>query len=130
MAENPFLAEQRRLNALRTERESNPAASDSRQAELGSLNLYEIAANMGQQRDPRNMSPTEWALHNGDFMALEAMHGYEVTQQLRQQFLSVYDRMQRDRDAYRDNVDAARDIAIGVPGAAISSVYGIGAFGA
>ncbi|WP_194869200.1 DnaJ family molecular chaperone [Myxococcus sp. AB025B] len=91
-----FLDELRELRELEARRDT-AAGRAAAEEELRQLNLYQVAANSGEARDPAGMGEIERLLHTHDTSGLEARLGEGPAQELLSSYLAAWRQVESDR---------------------------------
>lgn len=121
-----FHTEEDRLNELTLE--GNDLTKDQAlNDELKTLNLYEVAATVGKDRDPAYMGEIETMLRNGDTQGLEARLGPDHASRLQGAFQDIWKQVQVDKQITRTTGEAVVDTAVSIPAAFANTYYAIDA---
>lgn len=111
------------LEALENKRTS-PNANDVLQQELASLNLYKVAANAGEDRDPSGLGEIEQLLRSGNTEGLKARLGATGAAKLQDEYVKAWRQVESDKNSIRSTGEAITDAVVGVPSSIINTIWG------
>jgi GGDEF domain-containing protein len=112
-----FLA---KLNSL-----DNLSDKTSRQAyekEIATIDMYQVAANSKEERDPRYVGEIENLLRTNDTSGLKARLGEKRATEVQEAYNAAWRKVEHDRNLPRSPGQVVADSAIGIGGAVINGV--------
>lgn len=110
-----FLAGITKLNTL-------GQGTDTRaiEEEIAGLDMYKVAANSKEERDPKYVGKVEGLLRSNDTEGLRAYLGPERAEQVQQSYDAAWRKVEQDRNLPRSGGQVAQDTAVGI-GASLAS---------
>ena len=95
-------------------RRDMPGAAAAIEEELANLDFYQVAANLGEERDPAAMGEIERLLRAADYDGLRARLGENLGNLVRDRFLAAWRQADLDKFASRTTGEMIGDTAVGV----------------
>lgn len=112
-----FLAGIAQLNSL--EKGADPAAAER---EIAGLDLYQVAANSKEERDPKYVGKVEGLLRSNDTEGLKAYLGPQRAAEIQEAYNAAWRRVEQDRNVPRTTTQVAIDIPIGVGSSILNGI--------
>lgn len=104
-----FLAGIKQLNELG--QGADPKATEK---EIAGLDMYQVAANSKEERDPKYVGKVEGLLRSNDTEGLKAYLGPKRAQQVQEAYDSAWRQVEQDRNTPRSGGQVAQDTAVGI----------------
>lgn len=115
-----FLAEVQQLNTPGTE-----ASRQAAEQELAGLDLYQVAANSKEDRDPKYVGKIEGLLRSNNTEGLRAYLGESKATQVQEAYNAAWRQVEQDRGLPRTTGEAIRDTAVGIPATIAQGLLGM-----
>lgn len=112
-----FLAGITRLNTL-----GQGADSQAIEREIAGLDMYQVAANSKEERDPKYVGKVEGLLRSNDTEGLQAYLGPKRAQQVQESYDAAWRKVEQDRNVPRSPARVATDLPIGVGSSILNGV--------
>jgi GGDEF domain-containing protein len=112
-----FLAGITKLNAL-----GQGADSQAIEEEIAGLDMYQVAANSKEERDPKYIGKIEGLLRSNDTEGLRAYLGPKRAEQVQESYNAAWRKVEQDRNIPRTPAQIATDVPIGVGSAILNGV--------